>query len=348
MLNVNISPEIFHLQNVGGISRYFSELSKICTHDIEVSGTPVFSKNLYLPGYLESSNNRLLFKIQRLFNDLYFRSFSGKIKHLTYYDYKNFSKKDTNIITVYDCIHEKLGIDSNDNKIIDLKRCCIENADKIISISNTTTEDIIDIYNVPSSKVQTIYLGVEANEEAVHDGSDMNIGHFLLFVGSRDGYKNFDMLLEAYSNTKYRQSGGKLVAFGSKASNYEKSRIQSLGLSKQEVLFLQGDDSFLSRCYQNADLHIVPSLYEGFGLTPFESIAQGCKTVVHSNKVFQELFGDSEFVFDLSVSDNIMYIIDHYDHKLIELSNREYFNNDMKKFTWDRVRHETSNLYLNV
>ncbi|EGU56692.1 mannosyltransferase [Vibrio nigripulchritudo ATCC 27043] len=352
MLKVNISPEIFHSQTVGGISRYFSELKKIEDDKLSVSCDVIFGDNEYLPGKYGMFSNRYINRVQKEINRKYYKYNHSNIRHLSYYDYDSFSDNSRNVITVYDCIHEKFGVDFNDELVIYQKRRCIENADKIISISNTTAQDVIDIYGVPDDKIQTIYLGVDFEKGDSRTLDDFNCfrqnNPYILFVGGRNGYKNFSTLLEAYSMSSFRKNGGMLVAFGAPASVEEIRKLKFLGLSQHEIMHVQGNDETLNDFYRNAYLHIVPSLYEGFGLTPFESIASGCRTIVHSNSVFNELFCPHKFVFDLNDTGVLIELMDDYNLNDVALENISFLSKSNTRFTWDNMRKETSKFYLDL
>ncbi|PJC86311.1 hypothetical protein CSW98_08820 [Vibrio sp. HA2012] len=349
MLNINISPEIFHSQTVGGISRYFSELNKIESSELKINCDVIFGNNLYMPGRYRIYNNRYINRLQRLINKNIYRLSSSDIRHISYYDFDSFSSNSSNIITVYDCIHEKLGVDSNDDRVVSQKRKCIKNADKIISISNTTAQDVIDIYGVSSNKIKTIYLGVDFLEGVNVSVDSFNSDRpYILFVGNRNGYKNFSTLLDAYSMSFFRRNGGMLVAFGAPPTLEEMKELDKLGLSEEEVSFVQGDDCTLTEFYRNAYLHVVPSLYEGFGLTPFESIASGCRTIVHCNSVFEELFSPYGFVFDLTEKDELSHLIDSCSLEKIASENMDFLSNNKERFTWDNMREETANFYKSL
>lgn len=337
------------MQKAGGISRYFSELIGKRS-EINVQCDLLFSDNLYVDARYHVMKGKFS-KVQSISNNLYFKYCSkNQLHHLSYYNPSSFSvnRNSINIITVYDFIHEKIGVDGNDKKIIELKKECIRRADKIISISKTTTEDLLDLYNVEPNKVETIYLGVDQNRYPLKSTSTVEIGFdcpYILFVGSRLGYKNFALLVAAYAESSFRANGGKLVAFGGPETDFERTLLENCKLTSDEVKFLGGDDSVLQSVYRCAHLHIVPSLYEGFGLTPFESMVNDCKTVVHSNPVFKELFSSYEFIFDMSTREGLINVIDNCNLVHLASENKRFILNEASRFTWNRMRNLTDSVY---
>ena len=128
------------------------------------------------------------------------------------------------IITVYDLIHEKLGIENNIEILPKLKSLKI--ADHIISISEKTKKDLIKFYDIAEDKISVVYLG--SNHALTTESSLNNIHNkkpFILYVGSREKYKNFEFFLKGYSISEKLKNDFDLLLFGGgKLSANEKKK----------------------------------------------------------------------------------------------------------------------------
>ena len=108
---------------------------------------------------------------------------------------------------------------------------------------------------------------------------------FLLYVGSRLKYKNFDNLLKALSLNNDILEEFKLICFGDELlSKKEKFLIEELKLNKKNIIFDSGDDYKLANYYLNATALIYPSKNEGFGFPPLEAMSYGCPVISSNNK----------------------------------------------------------------
>ena len=122
---------------------------------------------------------------------MYSKTYIQKIKpdlvHYTYYS-NNLANKIPKIFTVYDMTVEKypeLFLDSA--KQTNVKRISCENADHIISISNSTKQDLIEFFGIESEKISVIHLGVDytspSNTKLITERP------YILYVGTRYKYK---------------------------------------------------------------------------------------------------------------------------------------------------------------
>ena len=106
-------------------------------------------------------------------------------------------------------IHEKFEQYYNSKRIIQDRQKILENTDEIICISNSTKEDLLDIYKIPEKKVNVVYLGsdhldqIEVDREKI-ESQLINQTHkpFLLYVGKIHRYKNYELLVNAFAKSK--------------------------------------------------------------------------------------------------------------------------------------------------
>ena len=128
---------------------------------------------------------------------------------------------------------------------------------------------------------------------------------YLLYVGSRAGYKNFGLLLEAFSRSGLAGHYRLLAVGGGAFTAAEQQRIASLRLAGSITVIPKADDAILARAYRDAALFIYPSLYEGFGFPPLEAMSMGCPVLVNRTSSLPEVCGDAAFYFDASDPDEL-------------------------------------------
>jgi glycosyltransferase involved in cell wall biosynthesis len=294
------------------------------------------------------------------------------------------------VLTVFDMIPEleaiasqaKLGTGLAQRLELDsTKYAAVQRADHIICISEHTRGDLLKLYQVPEKKVSVVYLGCEAaNEQSAAanvtidtriditstDATSIDTSNstrskddtsrtrqsrpYLLYVGLREGYKNFEQLLRAIAQAPRLLVEFDVLAFGGGAfTTVEKNLISTLGFKFNQVRQHSGDDTALNTAYQNATAFVYPSAYEGFGLPPLEAMAKNCPVVSSHTSSMPEVIGRAGEYFDPQSLDSISRAIEavvfsiERTQELIKLG-RERVN----LFSWQRCAQETRAIYQAV
>ncbi len=183
-------------------------------------------------------------------------------------------------------------------KIFDRKKYSISRADHIICISEQTKKDLLKFYDVEEKKISVVHLGFSLTNSTKSYTNIIN-RPYLLYVGKRDGYKNFRDFLKAYSSLTHIKKDYDLVAFGGgRFSKDEELLIKKLNLQKKTIHQIEGDDSILANLYKYASLFVYPSLYEGFGIPPLEAMSFDCPVACSNTSSIPEVVGDAAKLFD--------------------------------------------------
>lgn len=368
--------QIFTYQRFGGISRYFAELMNCYSNMEDID---------YLLGVKESSNESLvntgltkkhaitvpetsdnLLKLSCRFmkNNLYSQKLIKEkefdIFHPTFFFpglTKKLGKKPF-VVTIMDMIPElfpemypKNGLYSKHvtHKWIDGKKELVENASMIIAISEKTKKDLVDIYGIDSERVKVVYLG---NSLFPADNIPCNLkfpGKYLLFVGTRNDYKNFDRFIKASAEIMKEDEELNIVCIGGGVfSEDENLLLSSLGI-KSRVNQYNVTDAELYYAYQNAQAFIFPSLYEGFGIPIVESFVAKCPLILSESSCFPEIAGDAAIYFDPSDENSIAASIKEviYDSDL-QAGLKQNGLERAKLFTWEETARQTLDIYKSV
>jgi glycosyltransferase involved in cell wall biosynthesis len=364
-LKVAYDYQIFGGQKYGGISRYFFELANHISQLDGVSASIVAP--LYINSYLNASHSNLkiigksvpvvkgTWQFYRLYNALVSPSkiamLAPDIVHETYYSDRYALRRGARtVLTVYDMIHELFpnSFRRSDNTS-ELKMRAIERADHIICISKTTQRDLVNHLNISVDKTSVIYLGVQLENSKLSLKPIRN-RPYLLYVGSRGGYKNFKTTLEMYGTHPWVRDGYDLVFFGGgPLDTNEQALLNNFNLSDRQVCHETGGDAALVNLYQNAAVFIYPSFYEGFGIPPLEAMSCRCPVVSSNAGAMPEILGDAAEFFDpfsaSSMADAIQRIVcnDQHKDKLIQLG-----LDRAAQFSWEKCAKDTLEVYQNL
>ncbi|MFM2275738.1 MAG: hypothetical protein RL211_1610 [Pseudomonadota bacterium] len=361
--------QIFTQQSYGGISRYFVRLAQgllALGHQADVVA-PIH-RNRYLKDLPAQHVHGLQLerfppKTGRLFmlaNDhlskLKMGNIGADLLHETYYSAKPVSTAvKRRVISVYDMIHEKYPANfSAVDPAIRFKRLAVDRADHVICISHSTKNDLCALFRVPEHKVSVVHLGYEKFNQRPDAAAALPAGQivrpFLLYVGSRGGYKNFDRMLKAVASRPALKNDFDVLAFGGGAFNAaEQALITTLGFAPNAVRQVGGDDAVLGSLYAQAHAFVYPSVYEGFGLPPLEAMAHDCPVVTSNSSSMPEVVGNAGAYFDpLDIEAQAEAICsvafdEQRRSELIALGRQR-----LPLFSWERCALETQAVYQKV
>ena len=236
----------------------------------------------------------------------------------------------------------------------------VKRADKIIAVSNSTKNDILKKYKIPSDKIKVIYNGVSEKMREI-DRNDFKLlkikekynlpFNFILFLGTFEPRKNIVGLVKSYEllRKKYGEKVQrfKLVIAGS--SGWKSREIKkSVGKSefKKDILLLNFvDDNDKVYLYNLASIFVYPSFFEGFGIPPLEAMRCGVNVVASNNSSLPEVVGDGGLLVDADRPDEIAVACGELllDKKISEKLSYYRFR-QLQKFSWQKSAEEFLNL----
>lgn len=250
------------------------------------------------------------------------------------------------------------------HNFVDPKKLANE-ADLIIAVSESTKNDLVEIYGIPFEKIKVIYSGIgrAARGEqkiACKDADLKNIRgkydlpkKYMLYLGTLEPRKNIIGIIKAFEIFKknFPKNEEKLVIAGSKGWLYEEIfRTAGKSLFKSDIIFSGFiDDKDKAILYNLSNLFVFPSFYEGFGFPPLEAMAQGVPVITSDCSSFPEVVGDAAIMVNPYSST-----------QLAEAMAEILFNNELreklikkgllraKKFSWEKCARETLEVFENM
>ncbi len=183
----------------------------------------------------------------------------------------------------------------------------IGRADRIITGSQFTKNEITGFLNREPSKIHVIYHGIDHDTFRLREGGELapfaqkcNLPHaFILFVGSIEPRKNLLNALRAYNTLPADfKKDYKFVLAG--FSGWNNKEVMDIVNREKGNIFYLGylSDPDLASLYNLASVFIYPSWYEGFGLPPIEAMACGVPVVVSNTASMPEVCGDAAYYVD--------------------------------------------------
>lgn len=212
-------------------------------------------------------------------------------------------------------------------------------AHAVLTVSEFSKKEIVDTLGINAEKIHVVHSNVPfhnkpSKEEILSFTRNPEAERYILAVSSMDPRKNFVRLVEAFD--KIKDKSVKLYIIGMSFKAFNTPDLQKL---IGENVHLPGyiPDEKLQTMYQNALLSVYPSLYEGFGLPPLESMTYGCPVINSDIPALREVSQDAALYVD-------PYNVDDITQKIEQLLVDEPLRKELqekgllqiKKYSWDK------------
>lgn len=338
------------INNLADISSYEYILFSSCgekirgliNEKIRIIDLPLASKNKYTRLYTEQVVLPLEVKkekIDLMFNPAFTMPLLAKCR---------------NIVTVHDMAYKIYGEGSALYARIYMKLFfdrSIKKADGIITVSQSTKRDLLKYF--PNRKnVEAIHLGtIKYSIGKKERPKALEVGEkFLLVVGTITPRKNNLGIIKAFDKIKDKTDCKLLFAGGFAWKSDEiYEYLEENNLENRVLLPGYLRDEELAWCYENAEMMLYCSFYEGFGFPPIEAMASGIPVIASDISSIPEVVGNAAILLDPHdtdmISESIMKLSTDVDlrEKLVNRGKERY-----KLFTWEKTAMKTFEVIENI
>jgi glycosyltransferase involved in cell wall biosynthesis len=259
------------------------------------------------------------------------------------------------VVTIHDCVHllfphEDASKFQNYRSYLKTKRV-VRGAKHVLAVSKSTKEDLINIFELPESKISVVHNALDERFAFSHTPEERKQvleryqlkDPFVLYSGKIRPHKNLHRLIEAFAvlksefaeNERYRNL--KLIIIGDELSKHQYLRLTVIRSGAQQDVRFFGFVPYpiLRVFYQSAEMFAFPSLYEGFGLPPLEAMANKTPVLASNTSSLPEVLEDAavlvnpENVFDIARGMKLILSDDVVRQKLIQKGLEQ-----VAKFSW--------------
>lgn len=236
--------------------------------------------------------------------------------------------------------------------IYDIERRGMYAAQKIIAVSHLTRNIIISRYGILGDKVEVIYNGVEQNGEnrmAFNKVGIRNDEKIVLFLGRITMQKGPEYFLMAARKVIEEVENVKFVMAGTGDMMHRIIEMAAqLGIGHKVLFtgFLRGDD--VQKVYQMADLYVMPSVSEPFGIAPLEALNHDVPVLISKQSGVAEVLTHVLKVDFWDVNEMANKIIAVLKYPPLQLTLREHGNFEVRRLRWSGTAEKCLKVYREV
>lgn len=232
-------------------------------------------------------------------------------------------------------------------QVIASRKRALDSAAAIVAVSETTARDLVEVYPETAGRARVVRHGPTLGgvEPAAIDDViaswrlNLMPGEFYLFVGRREGYKNFSVVRELFDVSSHAAQRGLVAVGGGPPAPEERHHAISY------IPYVS--DSELAALYRSARALIYPSTYEGFGLPVLEAMSHDCPVVSSNADVLVEVGGEASIYFDPRSVDDLMAALETVDG-LDAARHSARVADNLARFSWTRSAGELVELYQSL
>ena len=368
-MNVLFDHQSFTGLPYGGVSRYFFDLmdSFAKRSDIEFELSLWLSNNEYLnqasfsnhwryPAFAHLRNaHRVASVLNRLYSLQRIKAGKYDIFHPTYYHryFLDAIGSKPFVLTFFDATSERYGKQYPElgEGLYETKKQLLSRADCVICISEFSKQDLLHFFPVNPDKVKVVPLGTTIShyvltpdqQKAPMDAS------YLLYVGKRGLYKNFNGFFRAIQPVLRRHPDLQVICCGGGAFTPEEQRLFQEARLAERVHFRPLTDAGLINLYQHALAFVFPSLNEGFGIPVLEAYSAGCPVVLSDRSSLPEVGADAALYFDPENDESIADAIERVvSDDALRADLRRKGSERLSHFSCDKTAQQTLEVYQSL
>ena len=236
-------------------------------------------------------------------------------------------------------------------QIYDIERQGMHMASKIIAVSRLTRDIVINRYDIDPSKVEVVYNGVERNGDrlSAYNGNSNGIREdekIVLFLGRITMQKGPEYFLGAAKKVLEVMDNVKFVMAGS--GDMMKRTIEmaaDMGIGHKVLFtgFLRGKD--VDRVYDLADLYVMPSVSEPFGIAPLEALNRDVPVLISNQSGVSEVLTHALKVDFWDTTEMANKIVAVLKHAALHMTLREHGNFEVRKLRWEDAAKKCARIY---
>ena len=232
-------------------------------------------------------------------------------------------------------------------QVYDMERRGMEHADRVIAVSEYTKKMLMKHYGIADWKIDVVHNAVQPSFAKYHRSHHLNeTDKIVLFLGRMTMQKGPDYFLHMAKRVLEHMPRTKFIMAGDgDMMNQIIHMAAHLGIERNVLFsgFLKGDE--IARAYSNADLYVMPSVSEPFGITPLEAIRHGAPVIISRQSGVSEVIKNALRVDFWDVEDMAHKVLAVLKYPALSNTMREHGSNELNHISWHKQAQHIANTY---
>ena len=230
-------------------------------------------------------------------------------------------------------------------EIVKLQMASLARANAVIAVSENTKRDMLELFDIDEKKIHVVYHGIEQPDLGQLPAARIFVFPYVLYVGRRSQYKNFQRFAEAFSVLHSKYPEIHCVCTSVPFNHSERETFAKLGI--QDCMHsIFADEKTMLVLYRDACVFVFPSIYEGFGMPILEAWSCHCPVVLSNASCFPEIAGDAGLFFEATDVDDMA---EKMEKAVADSHMREHLiakgDERVKLFSWKRCAEKHVKVY---
>ncbi|MCD6229247.1 MAG: glycosyltransferase family 4 protein [Candidatus Diapherotrites archaeon] len=253
------------------------------------------------------------------------------------------------VFTVHSTEFNRSGETYPNHKVYEIERKSMQEADAIIAVSNAVKDTLVNKYGIDHKKIRVIYNAVDHERFFKQQKNTMITCPTALFLGRLTIQKGAVFFLEAARKVAMKIPEAKFIIAGTGELFPELiQKSIDLGISKNVIFTGFVDDKLLAEVYKSADVYVMPSISEPFGITALEAMASKVPVIISKQSGVSEVITHCmkvDFWDTDKLADRMYGILKYASLKKTMACHGEF---ESRKFSWFDVAGQTEQVYARV
>lgn len=254
------------------------------------------------------------------------------------------------VVHVHATEYDRTGGHGVNEAVFHIEQQGMKYADRVVTVSGYTKSIVVEKYGIDGDKIDVVHNGVDTEYPKRHPPALSQLKEagkkIVLFLGRKTIQKGPDYFLAAAKRALEVRDDIYFVMAGS--GDMENDLIEmaaDLGISDKVIFadFLRGDD--VDRMYQTADVYVMPSISEPFGITPLESLMNETPVIISKQSGVSEVLTHALKVDFWDTEELANKIIASLTYDTLHSTLRENGCQELESITWDRAAKTTIGTY---
>lgn len=248
------------------------------------------------------------------------------------------------VVTVHSTEFDRTGSLCPNPFISDIEWQGMYHADRVIAVSRYMKEQIVKNYSVPEDKIEVIHNSIEPGEYSdrkLEFGLEQKV---VLFLGRLTLQKGPDYFLRAAKRVMEKEKGVRFVVVGT-GDMLPQLIDESINLGISNNVTFTGFRESIEEYYRMADLYVMPSVSEPFGITALEAMASGTPVILSEQSGVKEVVSHRMCVDFWDVDRLASKMIGALKYDCVRNEMRENGKREVNRMSWLDPAQETMKVY---